>query len=325
MKFALVSVAIGVALFFSVSAHAQILNPNNIINEGDIDFKIEPEFPAPNESVTISIQSYVIDLNSTSISWAVDGKDVVKGYGVKMIQFRAKNIGQETRIKVIVDGPDRPLEKTYVFQPSTLDMIWEAVDSYAPPFYKGKTLPVYESVVKIAAIPDIRTATGTQPKDSDIVYTWKHENKAVQDQSGYGKSGLLIKKNRLRSDEAVDVSVATRDGSARMGGRIRVPTFLPQIVITAAPYEALANLKNVFNANSGEVSLTATPYFFTAKKRSDVPYVWQIGGQKVTNKTDSTLRIRKNEDVSSTTITASAESPSNFFESASGSATINFK
>lgn len=179
--------------------------------------------------------------------------------------------------------------------------------------------------MKIATIPDIRTAAGTQPKDGDIIYSWQHENKAVQDQSGYGKNGLLIKKNRLQSDEVVDVQVTTRDGSAHMGGRIRVPTFLPQMVITPVPYDAITNVKNIFTANAEQVGLIATPYFFTASKRSDIPYVWQIGGQKVVGEKESTLRIQKNEGVNSTTISTSAESPKNFFESASGSITINFK
>lgn len=327
MRFAKLPVVFFLAvLFFSIHniSHAQIIG-TNIVNENDIDFKLEPEFPEPHERVTLTIQSFVIDLDKSYIAWSVDGKDITKGYGSKMLQFTAKDVGQQTRVKVIIEGNERPLEKTFVFEPSTLDMLWEATNVYAPPFYKGKKLPIFESLVKVAAIPDVRTSNGVPSKDSDIIYTWKHELKVVQDQSGYGKNGLLVKKNRLQSEETIDVGIRSRDGAAHMEKRLRIPTFLPKVVITPLPFMGNPSEKNTFNIQGGEVSLVANPYFFTAQKRSDVPYSWVVGTQAVTNEKTSAIRIKKSADATSANVSAKVESPTNFFESGTGAITVNFK
>ena len=77
------------------------------------------------------------------------------------------------------------------------DVLWEALDSHTPPFYKGKPLPSNESYIRAVAISgsfNPRTTT----------YTWNRGGKTVASASGLGKSAFIFKHDILTNTEDID-------------------------------------------------------------------------------------------------------------------------
>ncbi len=69
-------------------------------------------------------------------------------------------------------------------------LLWQADDSYVPPFYKGKAMPSAESSIKVVALPEIRNGS-TIVSVQNMTYSWQKDyNKDVND-SGYGNRNVL--------------------------------------------------------------------------------------------------------------------------------------
>src|SRR3989339_2090015 len=149
----------------------------------DIMVDIVPPNPAPNENVTINLKSYAYDLNSVLISWSLNGKASALGIGKKSFSTVAGKAGEEKNVVVTISLPDGTTDTKITIKPSVMVLLWQANDSYVPPFYKGKAMPTLGSQIKIVAMPEIRN--GTQIVNSkNIVYVWKRDYTNKQDDSG---------------------------------------------------------------------------------------------------------------------------------------------
>ncbi len=100
----------------------------------DIAITMSPENPVPNENVTIALSSYVDDLNSVLISWSVDGKKVLSGIDDISLPVTAPALGGTETVVATISLPDGDLNETVTIKPSIMVMLWQAEDSYVPPF-----------------------------------------------------------------------------------------------------------------------------------------------------------------------------------------------
>src|SRR3989339_257812 len=107
----------------------------------DILVDIVPPNPAPNENVTINLKSYAYDLNSVLISWSINGKVSASGIGKKSFSTVAGKAGEEKNVVVTISLPDGTTDTKITIKPSVMVLLWQANDSFVPPFYKGKTQP----------------------------------------------------------------------------------------------------------------------------------------------------------------------------------------
>src|SRR5581483_7862352 len=101
---------------------------------------INPQNPAPNQPVTISLEAFGTDLNRADISWMVNGAVQKNGIGATSFNFTAGKAGSLYVIDIIilpVNGTK--VTKEVTISPASVDIAWEA-SSYAPPFYEGKRL-----------------------------------------------------------------------------------------------------------------------------------------------------------------------------------------
>ena len=49
-------------------------------------------------------------------------------------------------------------------------LLWQANDSYVPPFYKGKALPGADTKIKIVAMPEIRSGSLLDTLDDETYH-----------------------------------------------------------------------------------------------------------------------------------------------------------
>ena len=143
-----------VCAFFAFTVHAQLQNV-------DVALTTNPEYPSANSNVTISLSTYSIDLGKAKISWLLDGNLSLEGVGKKTFSFTTGDTGSSSTIQVKIETADgNSVDKQLTITPANVDMLWEAYDSYVPPFYKGKKLGTGEGTYKVVALPSIKNLVG---------------------------------------------------------------------------------------------------------------------------------------------------------------------
>ena len=146
-------------------------------------------------------------------------------------------------------------------------LLWQANDSYVPPFYRGKALPTSDSEVKVVAMPEIKTSSGiVSPKD--MTYTWKKDYTNNQDGSGYGKNFFLYTNDYLDNSNNIDVIASTIDQKYSSEASIDIGIAQPKILFYKNDInlgtlweQALSNGHKIL----GDEVMEAAPYFISPK------------------------------------------------------------
>jgi len=294
-----------------------------------VTFSTNPQTPGPNQPVTVSIQSYAIDLNSSRITWYVDKEAVADGVAEKSIRTETKGFGKTVTINVvIVDAGGARFDKEFLLHPIEIDLLWEA-DTYTPPFYKGKALPTYKSVVKATAIPRMYS---TADDPALFFYEWTI-NRIQGVGKGLGKGGALIPMKYAGSPvpTTVKVSDPNVEGSARS-----VTQNILAVEPTVLFYEQAPLLGTVFdraltgtaNTEGTTFRVRATPYFFSNDNMAngELVYTWQKDGATVAvGLNPNSLELGKaGTATQSSKVGLTIQNRSRILQKAGGQVTINF-
>ncbi|MEK7569429.1 MAG: hypothetical protein AAB500_00860 [Patescibacteria group bacterium] len=245
-----------------------------------INVSVFPQSPAPGENVTITLSSYGANLDIVNIIWQVNGKTVLSGIGMKSYLLTAGAAGVEAKVVARVMLPEGEIDKLISIRPGAVVLLWQANDSYVPPFYKGKALPTEGSEIKIVAVPEIRAGGATlDPKT--LNYVWKKNYENSSGDSGYGKNYLLHTSDYLDPGVNVSVVAGTVDGKYASGGSISVGAYEPEIAfykvdpVLGTLWEHA--LPDPYRLASGE-TLLAAPYFIAPAdiRRPELVFKWFI-------------------------------------------------
>ena len=315
-----------IASFFNVAtAHAQVDGLG--LNPSDVTVATNPESPRANTNVTVTLSSYSIDLNTSTIVWKKDGETVKTGIGAKSFTLKTGAIGSSSKLDIQVINGANSLIKNVLIQPSEVDLLWEAIDSYVPPFYKGKALGTEEATVKVVAIPNVNNSNNTQ---SGMVYTWEKNYTASPSNSGYGKNSMLQRLDYLKPAEVIKVSVSSLDKRYEAESTIELKSSQPRILYYQNdPSLGLllnSTVKNGVSTTKSDFDIFAIPLFFTLKNltKNDITYSWSVGGKSVpanSIKNRITVQFPKNSS-GPTDITTKIESKLKLFQTADASVSI---
>ncbi|MES2315149.1 MAG: hypothetical protein V4486_00210 [Patescibacteria group bacterium] len=254
-----------VSLILFVSSVSYAASPSSI------GVTVTPENPAPNENVTISVNSYLNNLDSVSITWMLNGATVLSGVGKKSYSFNAPAAGSQSTVRVRVALPEGPVETSVLIKPNNMILLWEATDSYVPPFYKGKALATTDSEIKIVAMPEVK---GISPKN--MVYAWKKDYTPDQEASGYSKNYYIYTNDYLENANNISVVASTTDGASSESD-ISVGAVNPRIVFYKQDNNLGIAWENALGDGhriEGEEILVAIPYFISPKTLSHPSLVW---------------------------------------------------
>lgn len=271
-----------VALLFPMSAFAAGLDLVKIITT--------PTTPGPNQEVKVTLQSYAVDLNTTEIVWYVDKEPVKQGVAEKNITIQTKDLGEPTVIDIVITPTyGVRLNKQLIVEPSEVDLLWEA-DTYTPPFYKGKALPTFKSMVKMTAIPR-KNSYSSSP--SAFYYKWTY-NRIEGLGEALGMSSTLIRSGWPNSSVPVTVNVSIPNTEWKGAETVNIPGYNPKIVL----YEQQPLLGTLFHRAltpstkgvGNTFSVRAVPYFFSTDNylNKDLVYSWNINGETVQTSAEPT-------------------------------------
>lgn len=267
-----------------------------------LDTTISPRYPKPNETVEISIQSYLTDLNKATISWFVNGTLATKGIGKKFFSFTNGKSGSTMKVTVSIktNGGDL-VTKEFIFNPIGVTVLWEA-DTYTPPFYKGKPLASPQADVRAIAIPDTGNAKNILGA-GNLVYVWKKNGAGVQGASGLAKNSFTFLAPKPYQEISIGVQISSLNSDTiKSETKVNVPLVNPFILFYEKhPLEGLLYqrpLSNTFTLSGKEVTLRGEPYFFSNESGSKptISYQWSLNGKRTQNQ-GRTITLRNDKGV----------------------------
>ncbi|MEK7118498.1 MAG: hypothetical protein AAB869_02700 [Patescibacteria group bacterium] len=294
-----------------------------------ITFHTNPETPGPNQAVTISIQSYAVPLDSAMLTWYIDKEVVASGIGEKSIQTTTTEFGNAVTVNVVImTASGGRFDKQLILKPIEVDILWEA-DTFVPPFYKGKALPTYKSIVKLSAIPRFN-AFASDP--SLYSYTWTANNTQGLGQKS-GKNGVLLPMKYSGSAVPVKVSVNNLASTGEGGGASKnIATVDPILLFYEdAPLLGIRldrALSGAVVTNGTSFTIRAVPYFFSNDdvENSNLVSLWYKDNVKFAPGLDSnTLTIGKEgASAQGSTIGLSIQNMKRILQAADAEVSVNF-
>lgn len=283
---------IAVFSFFPFTSRSE-----NQINtqENDIIIDVSPQNPEPYQKVTINLTSYATDLNRAMIVWQRGSEIVSSGYGKTSYSFdgSAPDTSVVFDIKITTEEMISSINKRVFINFSEVILLWESVNGYVPPFYKGKSFVSKNGKIKIVAIPNTNKSN-----PGNFSYSWKLGDEVKNDISGYGKDYIKFNNNYLDSEEKIKVITTSLNGNFSASKEITIPIVSPFIVFYKKTTEdgVLYNKGtiNEMSANQGENTIVATPYYLEYKGyEDDFNYQWKINDSIIktpSKKTEITVR-----------------------------------
>ena len=314
-----------IALFISAP---RALRADVDVQSTDIIADVSPSNPGPYTNVTITLSSYATDLSKAMIEWKSGDKIILSGFGKTSYSFKTLGPNNTTSflVTVLPTGSVKEVTKVIAITPSDVVMLWQAIDGYTPPFYRGKSFISSEGLIKVVAMPN---TTGTTADKNKMTYAWSLSDQADQNASGYGKDSYTFRNSNLNASENVSVDISSLSGNYSGTGSVVVPIVDPKIIFyKRSPTEGVLYenaLGNEFTMTEDEATVVAEPYFLAYKgNENDFTYSWQINGQDIDTPTKKTeLTIRPSSRGGYATVSATFENLTLLFQKVVGNLKID--
>lgn len=316
---------------FSISAISSAQTFGTTVDPSDIDLILSPEFPSAFETVRLRLNSNTINLNLYQIDWFVNSQPVQNGVGLREYQLTMGGYGSTTNLSVIVRLGYTNIQKQVSLNPQDTTVLWEATNTYVPPFYKGKKLPGRESDVTITAIPHFSSITGVTTDNA--VFLWNRNGNRILNVGGYAKNSITIAQNRMRESENITAIVTSRDETYRAEKTVTIPTVSPEInwyTKDSSGYRRLLSINNGARVSSEQesIQIVAEPFFFTTFSPKQLTYSWKMNGDSIyldPTKSPTELLVRNPGTIGQVTFGISTENPFTFLQVAQRNLSLYFQ
>ncbi len=298
------------------------------VQEGEIGVNTSPNNPQPYKNVTINLISYATDLNMATITWQTDSGIVLYGIGKTSYTFQTGGPNTTTTFDITIAPPGSmsTIKKQVIINPSEIELMWESADGYTPPFYRGKSLPISGALIKVVAIPNTNTI---KSGNGDVSYSWKNNDDAVLDASGYNKNSFVFKNSMFDKTNKITVNASSVNGDYSAENTVEIPLFNPEMIFyKKSPIEGVLynnGFKKEVSFKEDEITIVGEPYFLSVKgKENNLLYTWKINDEIVQTPTKKTeLTIRPDSHGGYATINFIMENTRELFQNVEGLLKIN--
>ena len=313
--------------FFGI-ANAQL----NALPQTSINIEMVPENPGPNTLVYVSVVSYATNINTSKITWNVNGKTQKSGIGEKTFSFTTGEMNTTTTLRIVVETQEgEVIEKTFIIKPVGVDLLWES-DGFVPPFYKGKALFSHQNKITVIALPHILSTSGVEIGAKNLIYTWKKNGSVIENASGFGRNTYSFVSPLISRPVEIGVEVVTIDSSGAGYAFLKLTPTEPTVLfykkdpIFGVEFQrALSNAVGL--STSKELIVVGVPLFFSpATGGGELLYKWSINGSPINNSPEQSTQVfRQKEGTSGTSrISLSVEHTKKILQSAESSFDLMF-
>lgn len=316
------------AFAFSTPVFAQF----DVSTQTEVNVELSPENPRPNTEVSVTLTSFITDLDKADIIWRVNGLVKKTGRGEKYFSFMVGNINTTTKLDVTIETTEGDVVQKNIFiKPNSVDLLWQS-DGLIPPFYKGKPLFSHQNKITFIAIPHIPSTNGSEIGVKSLIYKWKLNGSVIESASGYGKNIYSIIGSLISRPLNVSVEVTSNQGDVGVANTTVSPVEPSLMFYKQDPLYGIEFQKslsgNVKLSDSLEITLVAMPFFFGATDFSspELLYKWAINGRTISDGVNSNVRVfRQNEGTSgSSRISLSLENSEKILQMASTAFNLTF-
>ncbi len=274
---------LSVVLFFvPLIAYAQLVLPGF---DGAVRMSIEPSYPHPQETATVTLESTLIDLSHADIVWYVDGKRVPGSATSLPVALSAA--GSRTSVSAqITTAEGSILGADTTITPTSIDLLYES-DTYVPPFYAGRSLPSAGSTLRVQALVHFVRPDGSEVKPSDITYTWRRDGRVLGSVSGRGRDTLSTDAPYLYGSSVIALDAESVDGSFHGNASVTVRSVEPVLrLYQDHPLFGLRLDQAVASTSrfvEREMTFAAIPFFGAFRTPTDpsLSYEWTVDGSHV--------------------------------------------
>ena len=294
----IISFFIGAMLLFAYSVHAQFGLPGI---ENAIFIEFSPRYPAPGETVRLTVKSALFDIAGSDLKWEARGKTIAEGKGVDSAEVVAGALGTETAVEVTLISADLTTASARAtIAPTELHLLVDS-DSYLPPFYKGGARASAGTRLLLQAVPHFRLGSTFVPA-SDLMYTWRRNEEVLGNISGRGKSTVIIPAPHLFGTDKVSVEVRTDDGLLSREASVSLSSSEPVLTL----YEDHPLFGTLYHRALGpsasipesEMTFAAVPLFAQARSAVDgaLNFSWKVNGASVSSNPSAPHKLTINAD-----------------------------
>ncbi|TSC76177.1 MAG: hypothetical protein G01um101433_787 [Parcubacteria group bacterium Gr01-1014_33] len=293
-----------------------------------VSLTVTPSSLSPGATVVIRAETPLFEPSAAVFKWTIDGRarPDISGIGKNEIQLTTGVIGTSIRVIVAVTDPSGTQgTASFTIPVSDLALSWFA-ETYVPKWYKGKALPVGDSVVDIAAFPNV-VLGGKQIPPENLVYQWSLDD---QDRAlvGLGKRVFRIRTSDLpKTTHNIHVVVEDTNKRVRQEGEIFIEPTSPRAVIY--PVSPLGGIEprsaSLFQPNRETSDFQVEPFFFPVESKRNLTYEWSVGAQSIEGTPENPWAITLHsliQQVFSTILSAAITDPVTSLSSVSQQVTI---
>lgn len=261
-------------LFLSPAASAQFL-PNAV------SLSANPSSPSPGETVTIEAATPTFDRNTAFFSWTINGKarPDLSGIGKNIISLGAGKLGASLNITVNVSRENGPGGQAFLAIPiADIALTWFS-ETYVPKWYRGKALPIENSIISVIAIPSFIVGESRIPA-KNLIYQWSLDDE-INALSGVGQDVFRIKTSSFpKQTYHINLIIEDRNKRVRKEKDLFLTTYAPQTVVY--PYSPLGGIESrqgigyIFSKKQGLVDFIAETFNLPITSPKDLQYNWKV-------------------------------------------------
>ena len=279
-------------VFFAFPVAAQLTQ-----NSSDVNVNLIPENPGPNEVVHVNLTSYSFSIDSSNITWKINGVVKQKGIGEKSFVFSTGGVGVSTKLEVsVLTKEGETVNQTVNIKPASVDLIWQT-ESYVPPFYKGKAMFSHQNKVTFIAMPHMTSSGGVEIGPKNLVYKWMQNDSVIQNASGYGKNAYTFTGSVISRPIKISVEVTAPNTGDVANASMTTNPAEPFIVFYEKnPLYGIQFQKALYGStqlNESEIAVVGMPFFFGTldPKTTDLSYKWLINGVPIGNESYANTQV----------------------------------
>lgn len=250
--------------------------------------EVEPAYPSPLTTVSISLNDYALTERVLAITWRVDGTAISEAANQRTISVLTKDAGVKTTVEAVLEftgGVTQVVRK--VLTPLYLDIIIEP-QTKTPPFYIGRALPSIGSTLNLTAL-----ISGNSTPSKDLLYTWR-VNRDVVDGGSLRGGNKVTAATPLGQLMLISVDVTALDGTILMRKTIEVPSVTPSLYfyeytpLYGMSHKAIENI----NLVGASATVRAEPYNLDIKTYNNPDFLeWEVDGTKTATPANNPYEI----------------------------------
>lgn len=265
----------------------------------EISLVATPSSPSPGENFEVQAATPTFDKNAFFFQWSVNGvaRPDLSGMGRSTIKLTAGKIGSVVRIGVTASHPrEGTRSAALTVRISDLVLTWSA-ETYVPKWYKGKALPLQDSVTRVTAVPRI-IIDGSAINPDNLIYIWSldDEDRVLV---GPGESVFRLRfSNFPRATHRISLVVEDRLKRIRKEKILLIEAERnPRLSIyEVRPLGGVEPRRSasLFPVSGETLDLLAEPFFFGVASKRALTFTWRVAGSEVTGSAENPFLLTLN-------------------------------